>query len=122
LVDTQLPKSLVELAQRRLEAHQPAELQRYVATQFRRGASDEPVEGLAECLETRRVVLQLGGANLGDVLDVACALLAVGPAGRRRRSCRRRSASGGRRLRWWSVRASRCRTCRWPALRWRRRW
>jgi hypothetical protein len=41
--------------------------------QFRRGASDEPVEGLAERFETRRVVLQFGGANLGDVLDVACA-------------------------------------------------
>ena len=39
----------------------------------RSGASDEPVEGLVERLETRRVVLQLGGANLGDVLDVACA-------------------------------------------------
>ena len=41
--------------------------------QFSRGASDEPVEGLAERLETRRVVLQLGGANLGDALDVAFA-------------------------------------------------
>jgi hypothetical protein len=30
------------------------------ATQFRRGASDEPVEGLAERLETHWVVLQLG--------------------------------------------------------------
>jgi hypothetical protein len=38
------------------------------------GASDEPVEGLAERLETHWVVLQLGGANLGDVLDgEACA-------------------------------------------------
>jgi hypothetical protein len=44
----------------------------------RRGASDEPVEGLAERLETRRVVLQLGAANLGDVLDVACARFSRG--------------------------------------------
>jgi hypothetical protein len=63
----------LEQAQRRLEQHELAELRRYVATQFRRGGSDEPVDGLAERLETRRVVLQLGRANLRDVLDVACA-------------------------------------------------
>jgi hypothetical protein len=49
------------------------------ATQFRRSASDEPVEGLAERLDTRRVVLQLGGANLGDVACARFSRSAGGP-------------------------------------------
>jgi hypothetical protein len=93
------------------------------ATQFRRGASDEPVEGLAERFETRRVVLQFGGANLGDVLDVACARFsrwAGGPtAAQLSKALRERWAA--------SSPLGRCGCpvpppAGWPALRWRRRW
>jgi PTS system nitrogen regulatory IIA component len=64
---------LHDLASRRLEGHQLAELRRYVATQFKHSEGEEPVEALTDRLETRRVVLQLGGATLTDVLDVAAA-------------------------------------------------
>jgi len=80
---------------------------------------DEPVEGLAERLETRRVVLQLGGANLGDVACAGFSRWAGGPTAEQLWKALRER---WRRLRRWSVRASQCRTCRWPALRWRRRW
>jgi hypothetical protein len=65
---------LVDAAQRMSPLAQKYVEDESQATQFRRGASDEPVEGLAERLETHWVVLQLGGANLGDGLDgEACA-------------------------------------------------
>jgi nitrogen PTS system EIIA component len=64
---------LLDLARRRLDANQLAELRRYIAVQFERADPEDPVEALADRLETRRVVLQLGGATLTDVLDVAAA-------------------------------------------------
>jgi len=68
---------------RRGPAYEPARAEisrrRAAGAQFRRSASDEPVEGLAERLETRRVMLQLGGANLGDVACVRFSRSAGGP-------------------------------------------
>ncbi|MBK7863709.1 MAG: helix-turn-helix domain-containing protein [Archangiaceae bacterium] len=65
---------LLELAQRELGPAELAQLKRYVQAQFPQArAKAEPVEPLAERLSPRRVVLQLGGAELHDVLEVACA-------------------------------------------------
>jgi PTS system nitrogen regulatory IIA component len=64
---------LLDLAQRGLGAQELAQLRRYVRAQFPRRGTDDQVEPLARRLEPKRVVLQLGGAELRDVLDVACA-------------------------------------------------
>jgi hypothetical protein len=85
------------LAQKYLEDEPQAAALLLELAQFRRGSSDESVEGIAERLKTRRVA---------TCSTWRARASRSGPAGRRRRSCRRRSASGGRRLRRWSVRAS----------------
>lgn len=74
---------LLDLARRGLAPDELEKVRRYIAREFPtpRGFDTTVVEPLASSLETRRVVLQLGGTDLRDVLDVACGRFARTEAG-----------------------------------------
>ncbi len=66
---------VLDFAERKLDASQLAQLRRYVSAHFPKGEAEprDEVEPLAGRLDAKRVVLQLAGANLRDVLEVAAA-------------------------------------------------